>query len=89
MYKLVAHLKAYVNPKGTENPVTICSQTAKKCLNKLGYKYRHVGKNVFIDGHERPDVIEDRKNFLKVMKELEPYLVEFDKTGEMIPKIYP
>ena len=43
---------------------------------------------MFIDGHERPDVIEDRKNFLKVMKELEPYLMEFDKTGEMIPKIY-
>lgn len=23
------------------------------------------------------------------MKELKPYLVEFDKTGEMMPKIYP
>lgn len=44
---------------------------------------------MFIDGHKRPDIIEDRKHFLQVMKELEPYLVEFDKTGQMIPKIYP
>lgn len=44
---------------------------------------------MFIDGHKRPDVIEDRKHFLQVMKELEPYLVEFDKTGQMIPKVYP
>lgn len=67
----------------------IRSRTARKWLNRLGYKYRHVGKNVFIDGHERPDVIEDRRHFLEVMEELEPYLVEFDKTGQMIPKIYP
>lgn len=43
---------------------------------------------MFINGHKRPDVIEDRQCFYKVMKELEPYLVEFDKTGQMIPKIY-
>lgn len=67
----------------------IRSLIAQKLLNRLGYKYRHVGKNVFINGHERPDVIEDWRHFLKVIEELEPYLVEFDKTGQMIPKIYP
>ena len=43
---------------------------------------------MFIDRYKRPDVIEDHKNFLKVMEKLEPYLMELDKTGEMIPKIY-
>lgn len=36
-----------------------------------------VGKDVFIDEHERPDVVEDRANFLKVMEDLKPYIVEF------------
>ena len=67
----------------------IRSRTARKWLNRLGYKYRHIWKNVFTDGHKRPDVIENRRHFFEVMEELEPYLVEFDKTGEMMPKIYP
>lgn len=43
---------------------------------------------MFIDGHERPDVIEDRRDFFEVMEELEPYFVEFDKIHQMILKIY-
>ena len=44
---------------------------------------------MFINGHKRLDVIEDCKHFLKIIKELEPYFVEFDKTGQMILKVYP
>ena len=88
-YALVAHLKAYINPEGTKNSVTICSKTARKWLNKLGYRYRHIGKNVFVDSHEQSDVIEDRKKFVKTMEEIEPYLVEFDTEGKMLPKAYP
>lgn len=58
-------------------------------MNKLRYKYCHVGKNVFINGHKTLDVIKNRKYFLQEIKELEPYLVEFDKTGQMILKVYP
>lgn len=46
-------------------------------------------KNIFIDGHERSDVVEDRKNFLTKIEELKPYIVEFKKNGTMKPKIYP
>lgn len=46
-------------------------------------------KDVFIDGHERSDVVEDRKNFLGKMKELKPYIVEFEENGAMKEKIYP
>lgn len=87
-YKLVAYLKEYVNPKGTKTPVKIQSRTARKWLNKLRYKYRHIGKNVFIDGHKQADIIDDRKKFLQIMEELEPYLVEFDEDGKMLPKSY-
>ena len=46
-------------------------------------------KDVFVDRHERPDVVEDRERFLKTMKELEPYLVEFEEDGTMKAKNYP
>lgn len=44
---------------------------------------------MFINKHERPDMMKNQKHFLKVIKELEPYLIEFDKIGQMISKIYP
>lgn len=81
-------MRVNVNLEGNKNLVTIRSQTARKWLNELGYKYCHVGKNVFIDEYERTDMIEDRKHFLKVMEELELYFVKFDKTSQMILKIY-
>ena len=42
-----------------------------------------------MDGHERADVVEDCKNFLKKMEELKPYIVEFYENGAMKPKTYP
>lgn len=69
--------------------IEICSHTARTWLNKLGYKYKDVRKDVFIDGHERPDVVENRVNFLKVMEDLKPYMVEFEEDGTMKPKVYP
>lgn len=63
----------------------IRSRTARKWLNRLGYKWK-VQKGVFFDGHEREDV---RKRFLDEMKSLLPYFVEFSEDGSMLPKIYP
>lgn len=88
-YKLVQFLKGYIDPKGTPTPITIRSRTARTWLNKLGFEYKEVRKGVFIDGHERPDVVEDRKIFLKRMDELRPYMVEFEEDGTMKDKIYP
>lgn len=65
-YKLVQFLKEkYVNPEGIYTPITIWSRTVRTWLNKLGFEYKNVQKSVFIDRHERPDVVEDRSNFLK------------------------
>lgn len=46
-------------------------------------------KEVFIDGHEREDVIEDRQNFLKIMKDHAPYIVDFKADILMEEKTYP
>ena len=71
-YKLVQFLKAYVNPEKIEVPIEICSYTAQSWLNKLGYEYKDICKNIFIDRHKQFDVIEDRANFLKVLEDLKP-----------------
>lgn len=54
----------------------------------MGYTYWDIKKDVLIDGHERANVVEDRKAFLKTMSDLEPYLVEFDSEGNIKDKIY-
>lgn len=44
---------------------------------------------MFVDGHKRPDVVEDRNLFLTQMEELKLYIVEFDDDGAMKAKEYP
>lgn len=45
-------------------------------------------KNVFVDVYEWLDVVEDWKQFLKTIKKLELYLVEFEENGIMNAKNY-
>jgi len=48
-----------------------------------------VRKGVFIDGHERPDVVDYRQQFVAEMHRLSPYLVEFESDGKIKDKSYP
>ncbi len=50
---------------------TISEGTARRWLRKLGYERRLVTKGVYVDGHERPDVVECRKKFVEEIKSLE------------------
>lgn len=55
---------------------TICKSTAQQWLRfKLGYQCRESKKGVYMDGHERPDVIKEREEFIKkIFKDFEPYV---------------
>lgn len=53
-------------------PQTISVRTAQSWMRKLGYVRTQAKKGIYIDGHDRPDVIEARKEFLDRVKELEP-----------------
>lgn len=78
-----------IRPDGTiDRRAEIRSKTARRWLNSLGYKWKEVQKGVFFDGHEREDVVDYRELFLKEMKGLLPYLVEFSKDGSILPKEY-
>jgi hypothetical protein len=74
--------------QGRERAVT--SRTIRRWLRfKLGFYWGDVKKGIFLDGHERDDVVEYRKDFLDIIHGLLPYMVEFHENGTMKPKEYP
>jgi hypothetical protein len=77
------------HPDGIRQRHGIKSRTARNWLHRLGYSWKDIKKGVFYDGHERPDVVQARKEFLQELKEMEPYLVEFNPDGTMKEKDYP
>ncbi|CAG8545578.1 11312_t:CDS:2, partial [Scutellospora calospora] len=50
---------------------TISKRIVQRWLGKLGWKYQHYQKGLYIDGHERADVIEHRYIFLEHIKQFE------------------
>lgn len=87
-YKLIQFLKTYVDSEGVDTPIVSCSRTAQRWLCKLGYEYKDVHKDVFINRYEQPNIVEDCRVFLNKIKELKPYIVEFDKNGAIKLKTY-
>ena len=50
-------------------PRRVSVETARKWLHELGFEILQRSKGVFIDGHERPDVVQSRVQFLRTMTE--------------------
>ncbi|RPA78671.1 hypothetical protein BJ508DRAFT_349096 [Ascobolus immersus RN42] len=60
----------------------IRARTARRFLHRMGFSYKNVTKNVYIDGHERPDVIEYRQQvFLPEWKTHSRRFVLFNEDG--------
>ena len=87
-YKLIQYLKEYIYLEDIPNPIKIKLRTTYNYLHKLGFKFKDIKKSVFIDKHKRPNIVQDCENFLKVMKNLEPYFVEFNKDETIKDKEY-
>ena len=87
----VAHFKQYIEdfifPEHTGTRKTISIRTANRWLHTLGYRYEGYRKGVYLDGHEREDVVAYRKEFLKIMKELEQQMARYE--GEEMEAIPP
>jgi len=54
---------------------SISEKTALRWLRALGWIYSETKKGVYIDGHERADVVAYRENFLQLMKEYEKRMI--------------
>lgn len=83
------YLRDYINPKEIQSPIEIKSQTTQKWLHKLGFEYKNVRKDVFVDKHEQSDIVKDCINFINLMKNMEPHLVRFNKDDTIKDKNYP
>ena len=51
-------------------PRKVCLETSRKWLHYLGFEVLTVSKGIFIDGHERDDVVQARKTFLRKMTKI-------------------
>ncbi|KAI6100664.1 hypothetical protein EV401DRAFT_1894503 [Pisolithus croceorrhizus] len=73
-------LTSTIFPELGINPRQLISErTARRWLIKLGWRKTVIRKGVYMDGHERADVVEYRQGvFLPVMKEYERRMVHFD-----------
>ena len=47
---------------------SICERTAARWLGKLGFRVCNVQKGVYIDGHEREEVVTARRKYIEFME---------------------
>ena len=83
-------LKPVLDQHATKKPIS--EQTAYNWLRKLGFDYEDNNKCVFFDGHERPDVVQARRELLVMLKVLEEVTVTYGgKDCEVViwPKLHP
>ena len=50
-------------------PHKVSNETARKWLHHLGFEVLTPRKGIFVDGHERPDVVDQRKEFFAKVDE--------------------
>lgn len=78
--------------KGDGAKTTISLRTAHRWLGVLNWRYGKKKRGMYIDGHEREDVVEYRRAFIKRWKEeYEPRMVLYGDDGKVLktPKGFP
>lgn len=88
LYKLVKHLREYVNSEEMTTLIEIKSYTTQNLFHYLSFKYKNMKKDVFIDGHKWSNIIKNHKKYLKKIKELKLYLVKFNENNTIKEKNY-
>ncbi|EDR06554.1 uncharacterized protein LACBIDRAFT_300092 [Laccaria bicolor S238N-H82] len=68
----------------------LCERTARRWLVKLGWHRTRIKKGVYVDGHERADVVSYRQNiFLPKMAEFESRMARYERIGDDLQRISP
>ena len=70
--------------KGQERKVSLQARTAREWLNKMGYRWKSIKKGIYIDGHEREDVVQYRDKFLDTWYGMQPYVREWEEVREEV-----
>jgi hypothetical protein len=58
-------------------------RTAQRWLHKISWRYTQKKKGMYVDGHERDDVVEYRKKFVERWKEYEKRFIIYDNDGNI------
>ena len=66
---------------------TIHQCTACRWLKKLNWRYTRKKKGMYIDGHERDDVVAYRTEFIRRWKEYEKRFLIYDTDGNIVNKL--
>lgn len=78
-------MQAIFAQKGITKP-TISIKTALRWLEKLGWTYGKLKTGMYLDGHERPDVVEYRKAFVERWMGHERRFHRWDHDGAELPR---
>ena len=62
----------------------ISERTARHWLHKTDWRYGRKSNGMYIDGHERADVVEYREQFVERFKEYEKRMVTYDNDGGIL-----
>eukprot|EP00122_Pirum_gemmata_P016386 Pgem_evm2s15317 len=86
-------LKKFVLENFGDRKQTISDRTIRNWMYKLNYKYGFFKKDVYVDGHEREDVVAYRNVFLQRMlpsfNRMSTYMHNEDGTTVIIPPVNP
>ena len=77
-------LQAQFTEAGIIKP-SISERTARRWLSRLDWQYGQPRKGMYIDGHEREDVVNYRKAFVKRWEQYEKRFHLYDNDGEPLP----
>ena len=61
----------------------ISLRTAQRWLHRMGWRYGKKTKGMYIDGHEREDVVKYREEFIVRWKEYEKRMIIYDNDGDV------
>ncbi|CAB5345552.1 unnamed protein product [Rhizophagus irregularis] len=62
---------------GIENKITISEKTATQWLKKMGFTFSRYAKGMYVDSHERDDVIAYWNKFLETMERYQSLMSKF------------
>ncbi|KAF7361462.1 RNF220 domain-containing protein [Mycena sanguinolenta] len=62
---------------------SISLRTAQRWLHKMGWRFGKKKNGMYVDGHERPDVVEYREGFIARWKEYDKRMNVYDNDGNL------
>ena len=69
------------NESGRQVKISLC--TAQRWMHRMEWRYGRKRNGMYIDGHERPDVVEYRNKFVKQWQEYEKRMETYNNDGDL------